>query len=168
MIYNNWWGGFNFQLPLLERLAQLARVDALKWSAPNGSEFTRGLSGMADRLVVIDNDGQHVWSHLLGAAGFVTHISNFWPEYPAELYRLLEQRDYAGATRKLAEFKWAWTRFRSEVERTTGGEGPFIKAGMIAVGLRAGPPRPPAFPVSTGKIADLRRMFQERGVPLVN
>ena len=42
----------------------------------------RGIAAIADKLVVIDNQGLHVWGHVLGANGFVTHLSNFWPEYP--------------------------------------------------------------------------------------
>jgi 4-hydroxy-tetrahydrodipicolinate synthase len=167
MIYNTWWDGFHLKPPMLERLAQIDHVVSLKWSAPTYWEYTEGLAAMADKLVVVDNDLNRVWSHLLGATGFITHISNFWPEYSLEIYRLLERRDYVDVKEKEAFFKWDWIKFRSQVARISGGEGPFIKAAMIAAGLRAGPPRPPSAPISDQAISDLRRMFQEKGVPLV-
>ena len=83
MIYSTWWeGGLTIDGALLLRLAELPQVEAVKWSAPTYDRFTKGLSAVADRLVVIDNQAMHVWGHVLGANGFVTHISNFWPEYP--------------------------------------------------------------------------------------
>jgi len=166
MVYNTWWEGLHLGPPMLERLAQINHVVALKWSAPTYWEYTDGLAAMAGKLAVVDNDLNRIWSHLLGATGFVTHISNFWPEYSLDIYQLLERRDYVGAKEKEAAFKWDWMRFRSEVVKTTGGEAPFIKAAMIAAGLRAGPPRPPAAPVSEQAIANLREMFKSKGVPL--
>lgn len=166
MIYNTWWAGLHLKPPMLERLAQIDHVVALKWSAPTYWEYTDGLASMAGKLAVIDNDLDRIWSHLLGATGFVTHISNFWPEYSLEIYQLLEQHDYVAAKEKEAAFKWDWIRFRGEVSRATGGEGPFIKAAMIAAGLKAGPPRPPAAPISDQALASLRELFRAKGVPL--
>ena len=69
-------------------------VEAVKWSAPTADRFTEGMAAIADRLVVIDNQGLHVWGHILGGNGFVTHLSNFWPEYPLSIWRALEAHDY--------------------------------------------------------------------------
>lgn len=168
MIYNNWWTTPNMNVETAERLAELRTVVALKWSAPSASQFTEGLHRLAGKLAIIDNHGMQVWSHMLGAVGFITHLSNFWPEYPLELWDLLEGQKYAQAIERLAQFKWQWRKWVQKVVQETEGEGPFIKAAMEEVGLPAGPPRPPARPVSTALREELHQLFAEVGVPKVS
>lgn len=166
MVYSTWWeGGVTMTAPILERLTEFDHVEAVKWSAPDIDAFTAGLDTIADRLVVIDNQGLHVWGHLLGARGFVTHVGNFWPEYTVELWHELERRDYPAATRRLMSFKRAWGEYAGRVASVSGGEGPFIKAGLDVVGLHAGPPRPPAGRVSAAMLDELRTLFRSAGVP---
>ena len=152
-------------MSLLSDLADIETVRALKWSAPNESLYRQGLSDLADRLVCIDNSGQQIFSHIMGARGFITHLSGFWPEYPAEIWNLLEQRDYEAARQRLADFKWRWSEWRAKVAAMTGGEGPFIKAAMEAVGLKAGPPRPPSVRASQLLRDELEVFLNECGVP---
>ena len=166
MIYSTWWeGGLDMDPPLLRRLAELENVQALKWSAPGYDRFTEGVAAVADRLAVIDNQAMHVWGHVLGATGFVTHVSNFWPEYILEIWRALEQRDYDAVPALLGRFKWAWSRWAGAVQAETGGEGPFIKAAMDAAGLVGGVPRPPAVRPSAPLLAELQALFRDADVP---
>jgi len=167
MIYNNWWVTLNMNKETVARLAELPNVVALKWSAPSSFEFTQGLRTFADRLAIIDNENQMIWSHMLGAVGFITHIGNFWPEYPLALWDLLEGRRYEEAIDKLAQFQWPWLEWAGQAGQETEGEGPFIKAAMEEVGLRAGPPRPPARPVSSQLREKLCRLFETVSVPEV-
>ena len=133
MIYSTWWeGGLDIDGALLRRLAELPHVEAVKWSAPTHDRFTEGIAAIADRLVVIDNQGLHVWGHILGANGFVTHISNFWPEYPLAIWRALEAHDYEAVPAILGRFKWSWSDWAGRVASISGGEGAFIKAAMEA------------------------------------
>ena len=165
VIYHTWWEGLTMSLSLLSDLADIETVRALKWSAPNESLYRQGLSDLADRLVCIDNSGQQIFSHIMGARGFITHLSGFWPEYPAEIWNLLEQREYEAARQRLADFKWRWSEWRAKVAAMTGGEGPFIKAAMEAVGLKAGPPRPPSVRASQLLRDELEVFLTECGVP---
>ena len=159
MVYNNWWNTLNMNVDMVERLAELRNVVVLKWSAPSPAQYTDGLRRMAERMAIIDNSGQPVWSHMMGAVGFITHVSNFWPEYPLEIWNLLEEENYRGVIAKLAAFKWDWQKWTAKVTRETEGEGPFIKAAMEQVGLPAGPPRPPARPVSAELREELRELL---------
>ena len=168
MIYHTWWEGLTMSMSLLSDLADIETVRALKWSSPNEAHYRQGLSALADRLVCIDNSGQQIFSHIMGARGFITHLSGFWPEYPAEIWNLLEQRDYEAARQRLADFKWRWTEWRAKVAAMTGGEGPFIKAAMEAVGLKAGPPRPPSVRASQLLRDELEVFLTECGVPRVH
>ncbi len=136
MIYSTWWeGGLRIDGALLRRLAELPNVEAVKWSAPSYDAFTEGMAAIADRLVVIDNQAMHAWGHLLGAAGFVTHISNFWPEYPLGIWRCLEAGDYAAARDRLATFKWAWSAWAGQ-----GRGGDRRRGAVHQAGARGGRP----------------------------
>ena len=165
MIYNNWWNTLNMNLDMVERLSQLRNVVVLKWSAPSWREYTEGLHRFADRLAIIDNEGQHVWSHMMGAVGFITHLSNFWPEYPLAIWNLQQQKAYEQIILQLAAFKWPWRKWIGKVVKETEGEGPFIKAAMEEVGLPAGPPRAPARPVGEELRKELRQLLKEAGAP---
>jgi 4-hydroxy-tetrahydrodipicolinate synthase len=165
MIYSNWWNTLNMNTEMVERLAALPNVVALKWSAPTPTQFTEGLYRFADRLAIIDNAGMMVWSHMLGAVGYITHLSNFWPEYPLELWDLLEAERYRDAVAAMARFQWPWLEWVHEAVAETEGEGPFIKAAMTAVGLECGPPRPPARPLSAGLCQELAQIMGRAGVP---
>ena len=165
MIYHTWWDGLTMSLDLLRRLAEIESVRSLKWSSPDTGLYREVLIQLADDLVIIDNSNEHVWSHLLGARGFITHLSGFWPEYPLELWQLMEQKDYAAVKEKLVAFKWKWAKWRSKVSAITGGEGPFIKAAMEAVGLQVGPPRPPSVRPPDYLIDELMELLESAGVP---
>lgn len=167
MIYHTWWEGLTMSIGLLKELADIDSVRALKWSAPNESLYRDGLVALADQLAVIDNSGQQIISHIMGARGFITHLSGFWPEYPVEIWNLLEQGDYVAAKQRLADFKWKWTEWRAKVCAITGGEGPFIKAAMEAVGLPAGPPRPPSVRPSKNLMLELDALLTECQVPRI-
>ncbi|MDA1257817.1 MAG: dihydrodipicolinate synthase family protein [Chloroflexi bacterium] len=166
MIYHTWWDGLVMSPPLLRDLAAMPTVRALKWSHPDDTAYREGLREFAGDLAIIDNSNNHVLSHLYGATGFITHLSGFWPEYPLDIWNRLEARDYDGVRDRLAEFKWRWIEWRAKVSALTGGEGPFIKAAMEAVGLKAGPPRPPSIRPPEPLLAELRQLLAECEVPV--
>lgn len=167
MIYHTWWEGLTMSIGLLEELAAMENVRALKWSAPNDTLYRQGYLALSDKLAMIDNSGQQCFSNLMGATGFITHLSAFWPEYMRGVWELLKSKDYPAATAELARFKWKWTEWRAKVCAITGGEGPFIKAAMEAVGLPAGPPRPPSVRPPQHLMDELDELLNEVGVPRV-
>jgi len=168
MIYHTWWDGLHMSLDLIERLSKFDTVQAIKWSTPNERHYRDVMTVMSDDLVFIDNSGQQILSHLLGASGFITHLSGFWPQYPLDIWNSLQNRDYAGVKDQLAAFKWKWVKWRGKVAQQTGGEGPFIKAAMEEVGLQVGPPRPPSVRPTKELMDELTQLFKECGVPYVD
>ena len=166
MIYHTWWNGVHFSIDLLRKLAEIETVRVLKWSSSNDAAFRNGILALRDDLVIIDNSSHHILSHLLGCSGFITHLSNFWPQYPLALWRLLEKEEYAAANDHLATFKWEWGKWRDKVIKLTSGEGPFIKAAMEQLGLRAGPPRPPCVRPPEHLQLELQELLHRAGVPL--
>lgn len=164
MIYNNWWNTANMSLETVTRLGEISGLVALKWSAPTQGEYIEGFERLSDRFAIVDNQMQHVLATLLGTTGFITHVSNFWPEYPLRLWALMQARDLEGLHRELA-FKREWRRWIQRVTAYTEGEGPFIKAAMDEVGLASGDPVPPSKRVPEELRIPLREMLQRHGVP---
>lgn len=164
MIYNNWWNTLNMNLDTVERLAGIEGVVALKWSAPSNVQYLEGYERLGDRLAIIDNELQHVMATLMGATGFITHISNFWPEYPIRLWELMKAGDLVGLKDALA-FKWSWRRWVERATHYTEGEGPFIKAALDEVGLASGDPIPPGLPLTPELRAELHELFTRFEVP---
>ena len=167
MIYHTHWEGLTMGMGLLRELADMPTVGALKWSAPTLDYYEEGLREFSGKLSIIDNHGMHVLSHQLGARGFITHLSGFWPAYPEDIWRCLEARDYEGAERLLEKFKYPWSEWREQVAAVTGGEGPFIKAAMEEVGLRVGPPRPPSTRAPESFLPALRELLSKAGTPII-
>ena len=166
LVYHTHWRDLNMSLDLLRRLAEIPTVRGLKWDAPTDDEYRRGITELHDDLLIIDNAGRYALSHRLGAKGFITHVSGFWPEYPLRIWNLLERGDYDKVEDALAEFQEPWGTWVGKVTAITGGEGPFIKAAMEAVGLRAGPPRPPSIRPPEHLVAEFRELIKSSGVPL--
>ena len=168
MVYHTWWDSLNMSLDLLKRLMKIDTVKALKWSAPEDQQYRDGIRALVGDLALVDNSGQHVWAHILGVRAFVTHIGNFWPQYPLEIWQLLQNKEYNRVTERLESFKWKWTKWTSKVMEVTGGEGPFIKAAMEAVGLPAGPPRPASIRPPQNLLDELENLLNSSGVPKVS
>ena len=164
MIYNNWWNTLNMNVETVERLAEIEGVVALKWSAPSFFAYIEGYRRLGGRLAIVDNALNHVTACLMGATGFITHIANFWPEYPLRLWELMCAKDCAGLTKALA-FKWDWRMWTDRVGAHTEGEGPFIKAAMELIGLQVGAPFPPSLPVPEELRRELRELFERYQVP---
>jgi 4-hydroxy-tetrahydrodipicolinate synthase len=166
MIYNNWWNTSNMNCQTVLRLAEIDGVVAVKWSAPTFNQYIEGYELFPEKLAIIDNELQHVMASLHRSVGFITHISNFWPEYPLRLWQLMSEHKYEELNAAL-RFKRRWLAWREKVEAYTEGEGPFIKAAMDAVGLHSGDPFRPALPVSPALREELRCLLTEFDVPRV-
>jgi 4-hydroxy-tetrahydrodipicolinate synthase len=164
MIYNNWWNTLNMNVDTVERLTDIEGIVALKWSAPTQEQYREGYQRLGGRLAIVDNASDHVMASLMRADGFITHISNFWPAYPRQLWSLMQARDFE-ALREALAFKWEWRLWAGRVAEYTEGEGPFIKAGMDEVGLPSGDPIPPSLPVPESLRTELHELFVRYGVP---
>ncbi len=150
-------------LDLLKQLAEIPTVRGLKWAAPTDDEFRRGITALHDDLVIIDNSGNHELSHCLGAKGFITHVGGFWPEYVLHIWSLLQQGSYKEVDDTLAVFQKPWNAWTAKVSAVTGGEGPFIKTAMEAMGLKAGPPRPPSIRPPDHLVQEIRDLLKSSG-----
>ncbi len=166
MVYNTpWLVGYNLSFDMLETLAAMEWVVALKWSHGSVYGYTRGVERFADKLAIVDNYGLAVLSHMLGATGFITHLANIWPEHEVALWKRMDAGDYAGAQAELQRANWRWLDFRVKMAGITGGEANVVKAAYDLIGRRGGPVRPPTRDMSAEHRAELKAILQEIGVP---
>ena len=77
----------------------------------------------------------------------------------------MERGDYEDVQDTVAAFEKPWSVWAGKVMAVTGGEGPFIKATMEAVGLRAGPPRLPSTRPPEDLLVEIRELLSSSGVP---
>ena len=165
MIYNTYWEGYDMSLDQLERIAELERCVALKWSSPDTGTYQRAVHQFADRLAVVDNQGLPVMNRMLGGTGYVTHLCTIWPEHDLSVWKLLEAGDYVAAQRKITAVNWPWQEFRGRMWERTAAESPVVTAALKIVGRPHGPSRLPTRALKDGELAELRRILKTIGVP---
>ena len=168
MIYNTHWEGYDMSLQQLERLAELHRCVALKWSSPDNAAYQHGVHEFADRMAVVDNQGLPLMNHLLGGTGFITHLCTVWPEHDLSVWKLLEAGDYAAAQQKFTTVNWPWKAFRKLMWERTAAESPVVCAALKIVGRPHGPSRLPTRELNDNEIAELRDILKTIGVPGIN
>ena len=166
LIYNTYWEGYNMSFDQLDRLAELPRCIALKWSTDQGvGEYLRGVERYGGRLAIIDNFGLPVMNHMLGGAGFTTHLSTIWPEHDLDVWRLMEEHEYAQAQERITAVNWPWYDFRVKLSKRTGSESPVITAALEICGRTGGPSRLPSWQLDAQERAELRDLLIRIGVP---
>jgi len=166
MVYNTYWENYDMSLEQLERLAEMPRCVSLKWSTPTGGgSYLRGVAQLSDRMAVVDNQGLHVMTALLGGTGYITHLATVWPEHDLEVWKLLEHGEYESAQKRITAANWPWGEFRGKMWARTGSESPVIKAALEICGRPGGPTRLPARSLNDSERAELRGLLQRIGVP---
>jgi dihydrodipicolinate synthase/N-acetylneuraminate lyase len=166
MVYNTpWLVNYNMSFAVLDALADMEWIVALKWAHPSVYGYTRGVERFADKLAIVDNYGLAVLSHMLGATGFITHLANIWPEHEVALWKQMDAGDYAGAQAELQRVNWRWLDFRAKMAGITGGEANVVKAAYELIGRRGGPVRPPTRDMSVEHRAEFKALLKEIGVP---
>ena len=166
MIYNTHWEAYDMSLDDVERLAELPRCLALKWSTARGTlDYQRGVVRFRDRLSVIDNHGLQGLTHMLGGRGYITHLCTVWPEHDLEVFRLMEAGEYARAQELLSTVNWPWYDFRVRMWRRTGAESPVVNAALELTGRKGGPSRLPTRRLDESEREELRTLLTAIGVP---
>lgn len=170
VIYNTWWTGTNSDLGYDQtaRLLEIAHVGALKWSAPNQFNYEMVLRDFAARVAIIDNQLSEVFSHMMGATGFVSHPPLAWPAYGLTLWSALEGHRYDEALELICRFRMPYYKLFNKAYDYSGSEGHFDKAILAILGEPCGPPRPPGRPLPAAILEEIREMLVAAGVPGVS
>ena len=166
IVYNTFWHGYNLTVKVMPELLKIKNVICLKWCAPTEWQYREMLRFYADEIAIMDNMSVHVWNHMHGGTGFLSHPGNFWPEHELLIWNLLEQKKYLEANRELLRINYPFYDFIGEVSTSTAMvDANVTKAANELVGLPAGPVRPPARNLTEPEKEKLRFLLGRAGVP---
>jgi len=169
IIYNTFWTSLGVSSDMVERLTELEHVIGLKWSMPDkgNMEFEQVISKYATKFSIIDNQMRFVVSHMLGARGIEVHVCNYWPQWGARMWNLLETRQYIEAQQELIKVAMPFMALWVEMEQYTSGDGYLDKLCMELIGVGSSRCRPPTRDIREKFREKARQMLIEAGVPSV-
>jgi dihydrodipicolinate synthase/N-acetylneuraminate lyase len=166
VVYTTYWLTHRPSLGLLERLAEIPQVAAIKWASPDIVEYQVALLRFAGRLGLIDNQLLPVFNQLMGGSGVNLHPALFWPEWGVKVWGLLEARAWDDAQAEINRLLLPYYELSGQIGAYTGGEGHIDKLGLELVGLPGGRNRPPTRPLPSAFKERLRQLGQEAGMPM--
>ena len=166
VFYPTWWLGCHASLQLVERLAGIPQVVAIKWSAPRVLEYQLGVRRFSDRLGMIDNNLLPVLAVMLGGSGANLHPAMFWPEWGVRLWALLADGKWGDAQAEVNRVLLPFYEIYRDAGAVTGGEGHVDKLAFELIGLPGGANRPPTRPLPPAFKDRVRRLCTEVGAPL--
>lgn len=175
MVYDQAWRGqfvnACITVRCLSRLVAIPAVVAMKHSGLSRliDEFSI-LDRFHDRIAYIDSSAGYTatTAHMHGAAGFITGVAPWWPEYELEYWNLLEAGRYLEAERHHMRLFPFQARFHhgAEPDAIEGFTATTVlKAAMEYVGLAGGPVRPPFRRLNTHERDEVFRLLEAAGVP---
>ncbi len=169
MIYDQVWRnlGTGVSLSMMERLATLPNMIALKYGSPaHFTDMILAYQRFSDRFAFIDNSLAYTVtvSHMHGCQGYISFPASIWPSFELRRWELLEAGQYK-------EAELLGSRFTAFLHRyLTGDEfgGDFVfhdgatcKAVLEYAGLHGGPVRPPFRALSEKQKQDMYAMLDQ-------
>ena len=171
--YNTPWAmpqpGYDFREPVFDAFLGMRNVVGVKWSC-NDQKFALTMyRRYADQLNFIDNDMPAALSlpAKLGAKGFVNSDMFVAPRFVLRMWELFRERrtdelddlllrTYVDPFLGLAE--------PEDITWSSMGEGPHVRAGMEALGMRVGPAFPAQQPLSADSLRRIREGYRRSGI----
>jgi dihydrodipicolinate synthase/N-acetylneuraminate lyase len=169
ILYNTFWTSLGMSSKMVERVAEIPYVVGLKWATPDTGfmAFEQVVTRFKDRFSIIDNQMRYVISHMLGARSIEIHQGNYWPQFAAGMWAMLERGDYVTAQHELVRVAMPYMMLWGEMEAFTSGDGYLDKLCMELVGLPSSRSRPPTRDVRPLFRERCRQMLLDTGVPNV-
>ncbi len=170
MVYHAPWLGYTMEVDEIERLvADFPTIRALKWVGVNEFQHVDACIRLAQKMAIIDNAWQPVQSFLLGAAGYVSHLANVWPEHEVRFWEMLEGGGLAGALQEYTGVYWQWVSLRVWAGRhISGGESFLVKRAAEMTGFIGGADRGPMRTLNEDQRRHVREVLMRMGAPLVD
>jgi len=145
--YSHWYSGSKYDVPvdLIEALLdEIPNTIAVKWASPVVENYYRGMLSFIPKAAVVDNSSLNLLGHVLGCRAFISHVPNFYPEFPWKVFDLYQQQRYEEGRKVYDEFMVPYSSILGQIGGATAGEGIFVKPWMEAVGLKGGRSRLPS------------------------
>ena len=166
VVYNTHWLRHGAILPsTLARMADFERVAAIKWSVPDGVDYSE-VFALADRFNILDNDNVPVRCHRLGGHGYLIDGIEAYPPYYLHLWDLMVEGRYEEAEAEWDRFIGPFEPFFDKVVGRSGSDAKVAKGMSKVMGTDFGPPRPPSIAMNEEELAELRALLTDWGWPV--
>ena len=167
IIYNTYWTSANVSSSLVQRLADIPSVIALKWAVPDSGamDLEQIVSDYSDRFMIIDNALRWVSTHILGARSIEAFEANYWPEWALGIWNAMEAGRYVDVQREMVRVSVPLHQLWNEIERYTSGNGYPVKLCLEVLGMGSSRDRPPTRDVRGLYLEKARQMLIKVGHP---
>lgn len=151
----------DMDLELLARLAELDKIVALKECTPFLNKFDRVVQRLGDRInIIAGSESWAPYNMLMGAHGFISGISNFYPQLSIELLKSCQEGDWEKAKKNHLQ-QLAWYNLQWRVRSTSyGKEMSLWKEAMNLIGLKGGKVRLPLEPLSKEEREEVKKVLK--------
>ena len=167
VIYNTYWTSANVSSSLVQRLADIPSVIALKWAVPDSGamDLEQIVADYSDRFMIIDNALRWVSTHMLGARSIEAFEANYWPEWALGIWNAMEAGRYVEVQREMVRVSVPLHQLWNEIERYTSGNGYPVKLCLEVLGMGSSRDRPPTRDVRGLFLETARQMLIKVGHP---
>lgn len=171
--YNTPWAqpqpGYEFTEHVFEKFVSMENVIGVKWSSFDQGHYLTMARLFAGELNFICNQTNRVLSLpiKLGFAGFINSDMLAAPRFVLKLWALWQARDHGGFDDLILQtYVDPFLRITRPEDITwrSMGEGPYVRVGMEALGLKMGPPFPAQQPVSPDTIRRSVEGYRQSGL----
>jgi 4-hydroxy-tetrahydrodipicolinate synthase len=160
IVYNNpGRTGVNLDLPILERLADIPQVVALKECDRDLGRVAVKIERLGSRLAFLSGDDDLCLpSFAIGATGAIMAASNLVPSWPVGILKAVQKSEWD-------EARALFSRLLKIVALYVGPDHPGpLKQIMGRAGFPVGIGRPPLHPVSAERLAYIDQVLRELGL----
>jgi len=166
MVYHtHWLSGGRIEVDTILKMADFEQVVSIKWSTPEDVAFEE-IAKFSDIFNVIDNGGDVVKGHKLGARGYINLTLESYPPHDLKVWELLENKRYEEARKLHDSVNEPLRVFYEKINARSGGQARVKKGLMALMGQPAGSSRPPSKPLNDEEMAELRQIVVGFGWPV--
>jgi len=153
MLYNTHRSGVDLTADLIDQLADIDNVVAIKQGSRDIVDLDRTITRAADRIAVLGVEESMLAAPAHGAVGFTSAGSGVFPTLIKAIWSSASAGDFERA-RRLNAF---WEEYRT-FHQVVGMPSSTHKAALRFKGLPSGPVRPPMIELTDAQVAEVQRM----------
>ena len=161
--------GYDFTEKVFEKLVEMEHVVGVKWSSHDQQHYVNMARLFADELNLIDNQLQRALSlpTKLGFTGFINSDVLAAPRlglHLGDLWKNKRYDEFDDIILKLYVDPFLRVRQPEDITWTSMGEGPNVRVGMEALGMKMGPAFPAQQPLSEDWVRQKIEGFTKGGL----
>jgi 4-hydroxy-tetrahydrodipicolinate synthase len=166
MVYHtHWMSGGRIEVDTIMKMADIEQVAAIKWSAPDGVDYSE-MSKFSSIFSVIDNGAGPAICHKLGGRGYINLTAEAYPAHDLKVWDLLEAGQYDEAQALHDSVNEPLRVLDEKFAGRSGGQARLKKGIMALMGQSVGASRPPSKPMNECELGEVRDVLLGFGWPV--